>query len=322
MAIQEMENDASYSEVEAETEFDLAEIAAADEDTDRAAGPPHHSDSDRFDATRMYLRELAKSRLLTPSEEQHYGRLAREGDLSACRIMVESNLRLVVKICRRYLNRGMPLLDIIEEGNLGLIHAVAMFDVDRGFRFSTYATWWIRQHIERALMRQTRTIQLPVYLVKELNSYLRALRYLTERMEHTPRARDVADYLQKPVATVERVLSLNEKIASLDGPAQLGSDQALIHTISAADQPSLPDQLQQEVVMKKLAEWLDCLTERQRDILHRRFGLGGGDPETLDEVAQAVGLTQEGVRQAQMKALRQLRSVLEVQGFSAESLFH
>lgn len=298
---------------------DAPDMLVYGEDTDT---PPASDESDWCDATRMYLQELARSRLLTARQEQHLGCLVRAGNAAAFRLMVESNLRLVVSICRRYLHRGLPLLDLIEEGNLGLMHAVSKFDAGRGFRFSTYATWWIRQDIERALMRQTRTIRLPIYLIKELNIYLRALRLLSARMDHPPRARDVAEHLHRPLAEVERMLSLNEPITSLDGPVQPGSDKSLVETIGDGDQPPLPDQLQQETILRKLDEWLGCLSERQRDILRRRFGLGGREPETLEEVGRAVGLTQEGVRQIQLKALAQLRALMEAQGFSAEILFH
>ncbi|VAW74590.1 RNA polymerase sigma factor RpoS, partial [hydrothermal vent metagenome] len=161
-----------------------------------------------FDATRMYLNEIGFSPLLTAEEEVYYSRLAQKGDESGRRRMIESNLRLVVKIARRYINRGLAFLDLIEEGNLGLIRAVEKFDPERGFRFSTYATWWIRQTIERGIMNQTRTIRLPIHVVKELNSYLHAARRLAQTLDHEPNAEEIAELLDKPMKDVKRLLKL------------------------------------------------------------------------------------------------------------------
>ncbi len=175
-----------------------------------------------LDATQLYLNEIGYSPLLSPEEEVYFSRLARKGVESGRKRMIESNLRLVVKIARRYINRGLTLLDLIEEGNLGLIRAVEKLDPERGFRFSTYATWWIRQTIERAIMNQTRTKRLPIHVVKELNVYLRAARELTQRLDHEPSADDIAVMLDNPVSEVKRMLGLNDRVASVDTP--LGPD--------------------------------------------------------------------------------------------------
>jgi RNA polymerase nonessential primary-like sigma factor len=322
-----MDTHSAYSH-EADSDDELAVLpldvtASADfepepEDAPLAAARDH----DDRDPTQLYFKALANSRLLTAEEERHYGTLARQGDAEAFRVMVESNLRLVVKLARRYLNRGLPILDLVSEGNLGLMHAVEKFEPERGFRFSTYAAWWIRQDIEKAIMNQSRTIRLPIHVVKELNGYLRAFRQLSMRMPQDPDAKDVAAFLDKPVAAVEKVLRMNEKLASLDSPVKPGSDQTVVDLISDEAQLEIPDRLQHETVERKLGEWLGGLPEPQREILSRRFGLSDGESETLEQVAAALGMPRERVRQLQQAALHHLRETLEAQGFDAEILFH
>lgn len=291
--------------------------------------PPAWSDSDfedtdpdyQYDATRLYLKELGSSQLLTADEEKFYGRLALRGDPAARKKMIESNLRLVVKISRRYLNRGLPLLDLIEEGNLGLIRAVEKFEPDRGFRFSTYATWWIRQTIERALMNQTRTIRLPIHVVKEMNIYLKAYRQLASQLHHDPSAEDIAKHLSKPIKTVEKMLKLNERVTSIDAPLKKDSEKSLVECLSEEDKPSLPDILQNEALTASITEWLDQLADKQREVVSRRYGLRGFEQSTLEEVAVVMGVTRERVRQIQMEALRRLREILEAEGYTADAIF-
>ena len=274
-----------------------------------------------LDATQLYLNEIGYSPLLSADEEKYFSRLALKGDESGRRRMIESNLRLVVKISRRYINRGLTLLDLIEEGNLGLIRAVEKFDPERGFRFSTYATWWIRQTIERAIMNQTRTIRLPIHVVKELNVYLRAARELTQKLDHEPSAEEIADMLDKPKADVERLLGLNERVTSMDTPVGPESDKSVVDTIADARvcDPSLL--LQDSDIKDSIASWLGELSEKQREVVSRRFGLRGYESSTLEEVGREIGLTRERVRQIQVEALKRLRSIMETQGLSGESLF-
>lgn len=274
-----------------------------------------------FDATRVYLNELSRSQLLTAEQEKIYGKRALKGDREARRIMIESNLRLVVKISRRYLNRGLPLLDLIEEGNLGLIRAVEKFDPERGFRFSTYATWWIRQTIERAIMNQTRTIRLPIHIVKEMNTYLRAQRQLAQILDYEPSAEDVAKHLDKPVSKVERMLKLNERVTSIDVPGGKEFDQPLVDSISDTERASPSEQLQEDGMRNNVAAWVFQLPEKQREVICRRYGLCGYEDSTLEEVAQELNVTRERVRQIQMDGLRRLKEILEVNGFSFESIF-
>lgn len=274
-----------------------------------------------MDATRLYLNEIGFSPLLTAEEEVMFARRALRGDEAARKRMIESNLRLVVKIARRYMNRGLALLDLIEEGNLGLIRAVEKFDPERGFRFSTYATWWIRQTIERALMNQTRTIRLPIHVIKEINIYLRAARELAQKLDREPSPEDVANMLDKPIEDVKRMLGLNERTTSVDVPAERDSDRSVLDTIPDEHNPDPAVVLQDEDVQRHLEDWLGQLNDKQRAVVESRFGLHGREIATLEEVGNEIGVTRERVRQIQIEALRRLRQILEREGFSIEHLF-
>jgi len=274
-----------------------------------------------LDATQIYLSEIGFSPLLTAEEEVYFSRLALKGDEPSRKRMIESNLRLVVKIARRYNNRGLPLLDLIEEGNLGLIRAVEKFDPERGFRFSTYATWWIRQTIERAIMNQTRTIRLPIHVVKELNIYLRASRELIQKLDHEPTAEDIAQHLDRPVADVNKMLRLNERIASVDTPFAGESDKALLDVIADDKSTGPESDLQSEDMSNNIIHWLNELNTKQREVLARRFGLLGYEASTLENVGREIGLTRERVRQIQVEALKRLRDILSQQNLSIEAIF-
>jgi RNA polymerase nonessential primary-like sigma factor len=273
-----------------------------------------------LDATRLYLGEIGFSPLLTAEEEVYYARLAQKGVESGRKRMIESNLRLVVKIARRYLHRGLPLLDLIEEGNLGLIRAVEKFDPERGFRFSTYATWWIRQTIERAIMNQTRTIRLPIHVVKEINVYLRAARHLTQTLDHEPSPEEIAEMLDKPVDEVKRMLGLNERVTSVDVPIGRDADRSLLDSIPDENNLDPVELLQDDDMRFKIEQWLDELTDKQREVVERRFGLNGHDVTTLEDVGQQIGVTRERVRQIQIEALKRLRKIMEAQGFSSDTI--
>lgn len=273
------------------------------------------------DATQIYLNEIGFSPLLSSEEEIHYSTLALKGNQEARRKMIESNLRLVVKISRRYINRGLPLLDLIEEGNLGLMRAVEKFDPKRGFRFSTYATWWIRQTIERGLMNQTRTIRLPIHIVKELNVYLRAARQLTQKLDHEPTSDEIAAMLDVPIEDVEKMLGLNEKMASVDSPIGYDDNKSLLDTLADERSVNPADLLTDENMHEQLEIFLDLLTDNQKEVLARRFGLRGFEKATLEEIGKEINLTRERVRQIQIEALKTLRSLLEKQGLSQEDIF-
>ncbi|MBC9037771.1 RNA polymerase sigma factor RpoS [Vibrio cholerae] len=275
-----------------------------------------------LDATQMYLSEIGFSPLLTAEEEVLYARRALRGDEAARKRMIESNLRLVVKISRRYSNRGLALLDLIEEGNLGLIRAVEKFDPERGFRFSTYATWWIRQTIERALMNQTRTIRLPIHVVKELNIYLRTARELSQRLDHEPTPEEIALELDRSVDDVTKMLRLNERISSVDTPIGGDGDKALLDILPDSHNADPEFSTQDDDIRESLLNWLDELNPKQKEVLARRFGLLGYEPSTLEEVGREINLTRERVRQIQVEGLRRLREILVKQGLNMEALFN
>ncbi|MDM8559859.1 RNA polymerase sigma factor RpoS [Candidatus Parabeggiatoa sp. HSG14] len=297
------------------------EDAEGNDDLENLVQFVHPVDED-LDATRLYLNEIGCSKLLTAEEEVKYARRAQKGNEFARKRMIESNLRLVVKIARRYMNRGLALLDLIEEGNLGLMRAVEKFDPERGFRFSTYATWWIKQTIARAIMNQSRTIRLPIHVFKEINNCLRANHVLSQTLDHEPTSKDVANSLDKSKGEVEKLLGLNERVVSIDSPRINDSDKALIHSIPDEFNPDPMLLLQDSDLGKQLELWLSQLTEKQRLVIERRFGLGGDSDATLDDIGEELGLTRERVRQIQMAALKRLRELIEREGFSLESLFY
>jgi RNA polymerase nonessential primary-like sigma factor len=272
------------------------------------------------DVTQMYLNEIGAKPLFTPTEEADWARRARAGDFAARQKMIEHNLRLVVNIAKHYLHHGIPLLDLIEEGNLGLIHSIEKFDPERGFRFSTYATWWIRQGIERAIMNQSRTIRLPVHVIKEVNSVLRAVRHLESLNGREIHIEQIAHLIERTPEDVRRVLALSEHIASLDSPLEIDPSHTLGDAI--ADDNALDPEalLQSNEADSLLASWVAQLTRKQRLVIERRYGLAGGEACTLEEISRDLGLTRERVRQIQMEALGQLRSIIKRGGVTRDSL--
>ncbi|MFZ1446261.1 MAG: RNA polymerase sigma factor RpoS [Candidatus Dechloromonas phosphoritropha] len=272
------------------------------------------------DVTQLYLNEIGAKPLLTPADELATTRLVRAGDFAARQKMIEHNLRLVVNIAKHYLNRGIPLLDLVEEGNLGLIHALEKFDPERGFRFSTYASWWIRQTIERAIMNQSRTIRLPVHVVKDINLVLRAIRHLESAATRETSIARVAALIDRPVADVRRILHFNEQIASLDAPLELDSGHSLGDAIADEAAVNPEDLLQFREMGALLNDWLAQLGERQRQIIERRYGLNGADVMTLEALAVDLGLTRERVRQIQAGALDRLRVIIKRGGVTRDSL--
>jgi RNA polymerase nonessential primary-like sigma factor len=273
------------------------------------------------DTTRLYLSEIGISPLLTAQEEIALARAAHQSDQKSRRRMIESNLRLVVKIARRYTNRGLALLDLIEEGNLGLIRAVEKFDPEKGFRFSTYATWWIRQTIERALMNQTRTIRLPIHVVKDVHGYSRTVRKLTQTLGREPNYQEVAHALNWSSGYVRWMQSLYERVTSVDMPVEHDSDRSLIETIPDEQNIDPAVLLQDTDVQEHIETWLSQLDDKQRAVVARRFGLDGREAATLEELGNELGVTRERVRQIQLEALKRLRWILQQEGYSGDALF-
>ena len=268
------------------------------------------------DSTRLYLSEIGISPLLSADEEKYYARLALQGDEAARQRMIESNLRLVVKIARRYLNRGLPLLDLIEEGNLGLIHAVKKFDPERGFRFSTYATWWIRQTIERAIMNQSGTVRLPIHVIKDINSCLRAARRLRQRQETAPTNAEIAEYTDRKVEDVERLMALHNRVTIRGGNGE--DEGSPVDRLEARRDAEPQRRAQKDLVQDIVDRWVGKLGEKQRAVVERRFGLHGYRRATLEQIGQEIGVTRERVRQIQLDALKTLRVMMESNGISGD----
>lgn len=314
--IAKSETDIGSQEVEEPESKDEAALEAESKRVTKKA----RTSEPALDATQMYLKEIGFSPLLSAEEEVYYGRLALKGDAAARRRMIESNLRLVVKIARHYYNRGLEFSDLIEEGNLGLLRAVEKFDPERGFRFSTYATWWIRQTIERAIMNQTRTIRLPIHVLRELNLYLSTARELMKKQDHEPTHQEIANALDKSIDDVKKMLELNERMVSLDMQVanENSAGKPLVEALADKNAIDPAEMLATEHLHASLEECLNELNEKQREVLCRRFGLGGYDRQTLEEVGKAVGLTRERVRQIQMTALKALREIMEKRGLEGE----
>ena len=291
-----------------------------------AAGEPEVGNT-----LQAYLREIRRAPLLTPEEEFATASRARQGDFAARQAMIEHNLRLVVSIAKNYLGRGLPLPDLIEEGNLGLMHSISKFEPERGFRFSTYASWWVRQSIERAIMHQARLVRLPVHIVRELNQVLRARRTLEASAasrgasDQPVRVEDVAAAVGRPVKEVGDLLKFAEQPTSLDAPIERrsgeGHDESVLDGVAddgASDPASLT--LGHEVGLL-LHHGLDELNEREREVVNGRYGLGDREPETLEVLAERLGLTRERVRQIQQEALVKMKRRMARDGVDRDSIF-
>jgi RNA polymerase primary sigma factor len=263
------------------------------------------------DAIKHYLREIQKTTLLTAEEERDLAGRIDRGDKAARDKMIESNLRLVVKIAKRYINRGLPFLDLIEEGNLGLIKAVERFKLAKECRFSTYATWWIRQSIERALVNQSRTIRLPVHVSDDINRMLKVTRELVNKLNREPTVKEVATQMGVNIVYVRRLMVLLKKTYSIERPMGENSDYYLIDTIEDSSTISPAILLEDVNKFEMVSKWLDTLTENEQKIISMRFGLQDKDPQTLDTIGRSFGVTRERIRQIEAKSLEKLRKIVE-----------
>jgi len=273
-----------------------------------------------LDAIKYYLREIRKTPLLTFDQEQALAKRIEQGDQEARARMIEANLRLVVAIGKKYINRGLQFSDIIEEGNLGLIRAVEKFQYERGFKFSTYASWWIRQSIERAIVNQTRTIRLPVHIAEIVNSYMRAVRQLTQKLGREPQMDELA---KKMKVTVDKVRSISQVVRETYSLDMLIGDQEedtlkdILQDNNALSPASVSDEIRRR---EHIDDWLQQLTVSERKVIELRFGLTDGEPKTLDSIGKEFGITRERVRQIETQALNKLRVITRRKKINLEEM--
>ena len=288
---------AEYEDVE------MQEVDRPAQSADGEAAPAQKG----LDVVKYYLKEIRKTPLLTFAQEQELGKRIAEGDLEARSVMIESNLRLVVAMGKKYINRGLLFSDIIEEGNLGLIRAVEKFQYERGLKFSTYASWWIKQAIERAIVNQVRTIRLPIHVAESVNKYKRAVRRLAQELGREPQLEEIAETLE---VTIEKVRSLSHVVKetlSLDMLISEEGEDTLKDMLQDRSRPEPSANTQDQYRRKQIDEWLSEITENERTVIEQRFGLNDGEPKTLDHIGKQFGITRERVRQIETQALKKLR---------------
>ncbi|KAF0221816.1 MAG: RNA polymerase primary sigma [Geobacteraceae bacterium] len=307
--IEDLEEDGQNEPAEVFAEPDPEALASEEEIEEEGVKVPEEEHFD--DAIKLYLREIQKTKLLTADEEKELARRIAKGEKSARDKMIESNLRLVVKIAKRYINRGLPFLDLIEEGNMGLIKAVERFKLSKECRFSTYATWWIRQSIERALVNQSRTIRLPVHVSDDINKMLRVTRELVQKMNREPTVKEVAAGMDTTPVYIRRLMVLLKKTYSIERPMGENNDYFLIDTIEDTSSVSPAVLLEDLNKYEMISRWFETLSESEKKILTLRFGLDDKEPQTLDTIGRSFGVTRERIRQIEAKSLEKLRKIVE-----------
>ncbi|MDT8440816.1 MAG: sigma-70 family RNA polymerase sigma factor [Desulfuromonadales bacterium] len=305
------EEEQTSLETDDDDEPETAEMSADQEEND--AEEDEEYEETTKDAIKLYLKDIQKTTLLTAEQERELARKIAVGDMEARNRMIESNLRLVVKIAKRYMNRGLPFLDLIEEGNLGLIKAVERFKLSKECRFSTYATWWIRQSIERALVNQSRTIRLPVHVSDDINKFIKVTRSLVNELNREPQVKEVAEAMGVDPTYVRRLMVLLRKTYSIEHPMGENSDYSLIDTIedtSAVNPSDLSEWLNKYRIVLGL---LATLNENEQEIIALRYGLNDREPQTLDTIGRQFGVTRERIRQIEAKSLDKLRLMISDQ---------
>ncbi|MCM2359926.1 MAG: sigma-70 family RNA polymerase sigma factor [Geobacteraceae bacterium] len=294
------------AEAFAEADPDAPAFEEAEEDEVKVPEVEHFDD-----AIKLYLREIQKTKLLTADEEKELASRIARGEKAARDRMIESNLRLVVKIAKRYMNRGLPFLDLIEEGNVGLIKAVERFKLSKECRFSTYATWWIRQSIERALVNQSRTIRLPVHVSDDVNKMLRVTREQVRKLNREPSVKEVSVAMGVDITYVRRLMVLLKKTYSIERPMGENSDYFLLDTIEDTSNVSPAELFENLNKYEMVSVWFETLSDSEKKILTLRFGLDDKEPQTLDTIGRSFGVTRERIRQIEAKSLEKLRKIFE-----------
>ena len=324
-----LEEDSETESLELEEELDDAESEVAESllaqalsgsGSDEVAKVDSTPTPVDLDATNLYLREIGFHSLLSAEEEIALGRCIQAGDEAARKRMIEANLRLVVSVARAYVGRGVPLLDLIEEGNLGLMHAVGKFDPDRGCRFSTYATWWIRQAVERAVINQGRTVRLPIHVARELSCYVRTEQELRRELARTPTIGEIAERTGFSPERIAKLRRIRERSVSVDAPLDDRSGHILLDCLDDAQARNPRDYACDQEMAALIKGWLSELSPRHREVIEMRFGINGRERLTLEHIGQVLGLTRERVRQVQIAAMRRLRRKLGMAGISREVL--
>jgi RNA polymerase primary sigma factor len=284
------------------------------------AARPEATGEHTTDILQLYLKEISKAKLLNAAQEVDLAKKIEKGDLDAKRRLVQCNLRLVVSICKSYMNRGLAFMDLIEEGNIGLIRAAELFSYKKGFRFSTYATWWIRQGVTRAIAKHGRAVRLPIHVTEQLNRFTRINQRLSQKLGRDPKLDELAKSMRLSINRVRELMMFAQQASSLDETVGPEDDRNVVEVIEDSSQKSPFDEVSGKIVEERMSSLLETLPEREQEIVCLRFGLRGRDPHTLEEIGEALRLSRERVRQIEARALKRLRQILAERGHKLDDL--